>query len=286
MLGQSFTDWEWVIVDNNSTDEGPRLATELADERVRFFSNPVPGPGSTRNVGLAQARGEWILFLDGDDLIEGDFLGELLEGAGEADLVTSPWTEFRDDDPVRSELKEPTRVGLEDSAIAFTAWAIHSTLIRRSWLGDHRWPEELDGFLAEDTAFWFRVVAGAEVAYCAYAGARYRTHTADCRSDYEPAAWFRGNRAAVGVNLAFLESCGKVPTCGQMKTLVHLFSGIYLQARAAEDLRTAEQALAEGQHWLEELRKTGESHPLPWKIRMLLGVKNFEVLRGITSFSA
>ena len=287
-LNQSMGDWEMFIVDNLSTDSGFEIAQECSDSRLQFLSNPVKGPGSTRNVGLDAATGEWILYLDADDLIKPDYLTKMLEAASatpEADVIATSWKEFRSDCESREmSTMQPADLvnkgaNIEDSAIAYTCWAIHAAIVKRSWLGDLQWPVELDGFLAEDTAYWFRVVTGAKIAYAEFSGALYRTHTLDCRSDYSPEAWFKGNHQAMLSNLAFLEGQGRSPSVEQIESLIRAYSSLFTNARRAGHSETAERACCEATMWLAEFKKLGGDPSLSMKLRSILGVKAFEQLR-------
>lgn len=67
---QTFSDYEHLIVDNLSTDDGPRIAREFAraDSRIVILENrELKGAGPTRNRAIAAARGDYIAFLDSDD---------------------------------------------------------------------------------------------------------------------------------------------------------------------------------------------------------------------------
>ena len=73
VLAQTHENFELIIVDDGSTDDTPQVARGLArrhPEHVRFFQQPNAGPGSARNRGLQEARGEFIQYLDSDDLLE------------------------------------------------------------------------------------------------------------------------------------------------------------------------------------------------------------------------
>lgn len=69
---QTLSDWEWIIVDDNSTDHCSMLARGLAgdDRRIVYLQNPTRsmGPGGARNVGINASQGRWVAFLDADDL--------------------------------------------------------------------------------------------------------------------------------------------------------------------------------------------------------------------------
>lgn len=65
---QSFSNWEHLIVDDGSTDATKKLMAEFQeDERIKYFYQENQGPSSARNLGLQQARGEIIVYLDSDD---------------------------------------------------------------------------------------------------------------------------------------------------------------------------------------------------------------------------
>lgn len=68
VLAQSFRDFELIIVDDGSSDDVAAWAATLTDPRVRFVSQANRGIPGARNTGVAQAEGEYIAFLDGDDL--------------------------------------------------------------------------------------------------------------------------------------------------------------------------------------------------------------------------
>lgn len=81
-LGQSLAAAEIIVVDDGSTDGGPDVVEAIGDPRLRLFSRSPPGPGgyAARNLGVEAARGEWIAFLDADDLWKPRHL-ELLSAA-------------------------------------------------------------------------------------------------------------------------------------------------------------------------------------------------------------
>jgi len=68
ILGQSFTDFEFVIVDDGSTDETPEILASFNDNRVRIFRQPRAGRPRARNRALRECRGNFIAIIDADDL--------------------------------------------------------------------------------------------------------------------------------------------------------------------------------------------------------------------------
>jgi len=69
ILGQTFTDFEWVLVDDGSQDRTPDILKDLArqDARVRVFSPGRLGISAAANYGVSQARGEYVARQDFDD---------------------------------------------------------------------------------------------------------------------------------------------------------------------------------------------------------------------------
>lgn len=70
VLKQTFTDFEVLIVNDGSSDNIVEWAAGVKDSRVRLISQANQGVSAARNTGIAQAQGEYIAFLDADDLWE------------------------------------------------------------------------------------------------------------------------------------------------------------------------------------------------------------------------
>lgn len=91
ILGQTFTDFELLLIDDGSPDNSGAICDEYAakDSRVRVFHKPNGGVSSARNLGLDNARGEWITFCDSDDYVFPSWLENfgLCEYSEDYDLI-------------------------------------------------------------------------------------------------------------------------------------------------------------------------------------------------------
>jgi glycosyltransferase involved in cell wall biosynthesis len=73
-LAQTFCDLEVIVVDDGSADDTGKILADVYGSRIRYYFQPNQGASVARNRGIAEARGEWIAFLDSDDLWNKDKL--------------------------------------------------------------------------------------------------------------------------------------------------------------------------------------------------------------------
>lgn len=71
VLAQSMADFECIVIDDGSSDGTQKLMEDICarDERVRYLRQQNRGPSAARNLGLREAKGQYIQFLDSDDII-------------------------------------------------------------------------------------------------------------------------------------------------------------------------------------------------------------------------
>ncbi len=79
VLSQTFTDWEWIITDDQSTDDSLEILKKYQDHRIIVQKTEKnSGAGHARNLSLKKASGRYITFLDADDFWEANFLQEMM----------------------------------------------------------------------------------------------------------------------------------------------------------------------------------------------------------------
>lgn len=95
VLAGTYSDFEIILVDDGSEDETLSLCKDLsaADDRIRVISIPHGGVSKARNVGLNDAKGIFIAFIDADDTVTEDYLQTLTDIANknELDYVLCAW---------------------------------------------------------------------------------------------------------------------------------------------------------------------------------------------------
>lgn len=81
VIKQTFGDWELIVVNDGSTDTTSEILSEYCDRaRIKIITKPNGGVSSARNAGINVAKGEYITFIDADDIIEETYLEQLSKG--------------------------------------------------------------------------------------------------------------------------------------------------------------------------------------------------------------
>jgi glycosyltransferase involved in cell wall biosynthesis len=84
VLAQTYQDWECIVVDDGSTDNSLEIVQEYCnrDQRIRIMSRPIErekGAPTCRNIGVENTTGEYVYFLDSDDLLSPEFLQTIID---------------------------------------------------------------------------------------------------------------------------------------------------------------------------------------------------------------
>lgn len=85
LLKQNYKNYEIILVDDGSTDNGPKLCDELSNkyEMIRVIHKKNGGLSSARNCGIEEANGNYIIFPDPDDWVDDNYLSALVEQQGD-----------------------------------------------------------------------------------------------------------------------------------------------------------------------------------------------------------
>lgn len=97
ILRQSHRKIELLLVDDGSNDGSGEFIDSVSkvDDRIRCFHRPNSGPSAARNTGLDSAKGDFIIFIDADDIVEATIVEDLLEAmSGDADFAVCGYESY------------------------------------------------------------------------------------------------------------------------------------------------------------------------------------------------
>ena len=182
ILAQTYTDFELLLIDDGSKDSSGTICDEYAtqDARVRVFHKENGGVSSARNLGLDNARGEWITFVDSDDWISKDYLEEMMTHS-DSDLVIADFTvegegQWNEDLPVGKWQGNDLNKIIESRIGIARITAPWCKLLKKSLIGQIRFYTELT--TQEDALFMFRYLCVVQnIQIIAQKGYHYNRET-------------------------------------------------------------------------------------------------------------
>ena len=180
VLTQTMPHWELIVVDDGSTDETAAIAQGYAqqDGRIRFVQQANGGGGAARNMGIAQAHYDWLLFFDADDWLLPLFLEKMtavLLQDSKLDGVHCGWHRVAQDGSWDKAHFGPDQPDLFPIFAERCAFMMHTCVVRRSLVtAVSGFDESLKS--CQDWDFWQRVTRlGVQFAALPEALALYRT---------------------------------------------------------------------------------------------------------------
>lgn len=198
ILAQTYKNWECIVVDDRSEDATIELLTyyQELDSRLRFIKRPSDypsGANSCRNIGLSQSKGEYIQWLDSDDLISPEKIRNqiALLKTSDADIATCRWGRFSNQSSKPQMLDMQAYRDFQSSKQFIASLAndlgyfpIHSYLTKRKIIAKSGpWLEGLT--VNQDGEFIMRVISNSEaIKFCKEGIALYRRSDHSSTSAY------------------------------------------------------------------------------------------------------
>ena len=161
ILNQSFADFELLLIDDGSKDKSGAICDEYAakDSRIRLFHKKNGGVSSARNIGLENARGEWLSFIDGDDEITEGYFNIRQEHEG-VDVIIKPYSVVNADGRVTCHNNELSILTGKDKIFRYYVQkrnnALWDKIIKRKTVGTKRFNTNVS--IGEDFLFFLSVL--------------------------------------------------------------------------------------------------------------------------------
>lgn len=181
ILGQTFRDFEFLIIDDGSVDESAQIARSYGDARVRLVSTPNRGVAETLRLGVELAAGAYIARMDADDTALPERLSrqvEVLERFPEVAVVHSK-VDYVDGQGrvIHAGMGDPTSDLQTRWNLVWHNVPFHSTtMIRASVLRRNGLNYRTDMDLAEDFDLWNRIALLGRFHFIPEVLLRYRIH--------------------------------------------------------------------------------------------------------------
>ena len=163
VLSQTYKDWEWIIVDDCSTDGSYEYIKELSkdDERIVVLQTPKNGGTAVaRNIGLKHASGRYITFLDSDDLLDPNYLEEQIKFIKDNGPIISAGYR-RQAEHTCTDFYVP-KENTYKSLLKGCPLSCLTTMYDREIVGDVYFPENMKR--VEDYTFWLDILKRGYVA--------------------------------------------------------------------------------------------------------------------------
>ena len=162
IVSQTYKNLEIILIDDGSPDNCPQMCDDWAkkDSRIKVIHKENGGVSSARNCGLDEAKGEYISFVDSDDVIHSQFYEIMAKNIGDADIIYCEYKNFTNEisfdeaDNFEIEVNKRNDVFLNPKFSFYIVW---NKLIKKNLLNNLRFDTELKN--AEDTWFAFKLLS-------------------------------------------------------------------------------------------------------------------------------
>lgn len=176
VLTQTFHNWELIIVDDGSTDNTKDVVNAIQDERIYYIYQKNAERSAARNNGIMHARGQYICFLDSDDLYEENHLEILYSNIQEKNVPIALFFVHANHYVNRQKIT-PALESLENNALLYffthpvipARVCIHSEILKKIQFDE-------DIVIGEDLVLWVKIAFSYPVHEIKAYTVRYTLH--------------------------------------------------------------------------------------------------------------
>ena len=185
VLKQTYQDWQYIVIDDGSSDSTPDILRKFSDPRIEIVHQKNMGEAEARNTGLKHAKGDYIAFLDADDLYMPDALENLtkfLNGHPEYDSVYSDGYLIDEKGGSYGRINEFRPGNYTGNILDFVVItnqiivAVNCTLTRKSVIEKIGARFDPNLVIGPDWDFWIQIASAGKFGYLDQKTCKYRVH--------------------------------------------------------------------------------------------------------------
>ena len=193
VLKQTFEDFDLHVIDDGSTDDTPEIVKGFDDERLRYFRQENGGLSAARNAGIARSKGEFIAFLDSDDVWLPDKLARqvrAMRANPNCGLVACNFRHVGDHSFVdKAFLRSNVPTGKVFEKLLHAGFILPSMAMARRSAFEKVGLFDVDLRRCEDYDLWLRITHDFEFEHVEQVGGLYRVHAASMTKGADPFEW-------------------------------------------------------------------------------------------------
>lgn len=234
IIDQEYSNWELIVVNDGSTDNTCEVVTAftLRDSRIKLLNQENRGVSSARNRGINAATGEYLAFLDGDDLWDSRFLAEVVSAkeTNDADLAYSGYKAFYEDGRSRA-FKFQYMDGdiLVSYLNEFVSMHIGSLVVDKSMLNEFNIRFTEGCAIGEDVEFIIKMLCVAKVYSVRKELMLYRMRRpgSATNSIFKWQSHISGIKSFERIKMFILEKCSMIAKCEEIFNILDNKTGKY-----------------------------------------------------------
>lgn len=135
VLLQTYKNYELIIVNNGSTDNSEEICKKYINEKIKYIKLEQANVSNARNIGIKESKGEFITFIDSDDVFFSDFLETMISKilSSKSDIVTCGFEELNSKKKVLLDLNEENQISCTNNAKLYLEILKEKYLFNEIW---------------------------------------------------------------------------------------------------------------------------------------------------------